>query len=138
LIQNGKKKYELSIITINSTFIYCILGGGRSGNYDIVVQDSANGQSTVHANTVFSYKIVITNLSLSEGHKGGGYNLTINGFNFATSAGTNNVFIGDAQNSICKILSYTSTSIVCQVPRMMNDYTTGQQLNVVVTGRIIE
>jgi hypothetical protein len=137
-MQNGKKKYELSIITINSTSIYCILGGGRSGNYDVIVQDSANGQSIAHANAIFSYKIVITNLSLSIGHKGGGYNLTINGFNFATSAGTNNVFIGDALNSICKILSYTSTSIVCRVPRMMNDYTTGQPLNVVVTGRIIE
>ena len=64
--------------------------------------------------------------------------MTINGFNFATSAGTNNVFIGDAINSICKILSYNSTSIVCRVPRMMNDYTTGQPLNVVVTGRLIE
>jgi hypothetical protein len=64
--------------------------------------------------------------------------LTINGLNFATSAGTNNVFIGDAKNSICKVLSSTPTSIVCQVPRMLDDYTTGQALNVVVTGRIIE
>ena len=131
-MQNG------SIITINSTCINCILGGGRSGNYDVIVQNSANGQSVANVNAIFSYKIVITNLSLSISHKGGGYNLTINGFNFATSAGINNFFIGDALNSICKILSYTSTSIVCQVPRMMNDYRTGQLLNVVVTGKVIE
>lgn len=71
------------------------------------------------ANSVFNYKIVVNSLSLSSGHKGGGYSLTITGLNFATAAGTSQVFIGNAKNSICTIVSATSTSIVCTVPRMM-------------------
>lgn len=123
---------------MTSTSIQCILGGGKSGAYDVVVQDSANGLSTPNGNSRFSYKITVTSLSITSGQKGGGYNLTVTGTNFATSTGTNNVFIGDAKNSICKVLSSTATTIICQVPRMMSDYTTGQALNVVVTGRIIE
>lgn len=37
LVQNNDKKYELSIVTISATSITCILGGGRSGLYDVVV-----------------------------------------------------------------------------------------------------
>lgn len=138
LVQNETKKYELSVISVNSTNIQCVLGGGRSGIYDVIIEDSTNGISSAGANTKFSYKIVITSLSISSGHKGGGYNLTINGLNFATAAGTNNVFIGDAKNSICNVLESTPTSIVCQVPRMLDDYSTNQALGVVVTGRIVE
>lgn len=43
-------------------------------------------------------------MSISSGQKGGGYNLTINGVNFANSKGSNIVFIGEAQNSICEVL----------------------------------
>lgn len=123
---------------MTSTTINCILGGGRSGLYDVVVADSANGLSTPDANSKFSYKIVVTSLNITSGQKGGGYLLTINGYNFATATGTNNVFIGDAKNSICKIVSSTSTAISCKVPRMLTDYAVGQALDVVVTGRIIE
>lgn len=138
LTQNGKIKYELSITSISSTSINCILGGGKSGVYDVIVKDSTKGSSIPDANSRFSYKIVITSLSSSSGHIGGGYNLTITGNNFAPSAGTNNVFIGTAKNSICKVLTSTDTQIVCRVPRMMDDYTAGTALDVVVTGRIIE
>lgn len=108
----------MSIVTISATSITCILGGGRSGLYDVVVEDAANGMSLPSSQSQFSYKIIVSSLSISSGQKGGGYNLTITGQNFATSDGTNNVFIGTAKNSICRILSFTSTSIVCQVPRM--------------------
>ena len=138
LVQNGTKKYELSIISMTSTSINCILGGGKSGIYDVVVQDSSNGMSQISANSKFSYKIVVTSLSISQGQIGGGYNLTVTGYNFATASGTNNVFIGDAKNSICVVLASTPTSIVCRMPRMMNDYRAGTPLGVVVTGRILE
>lgn len=103
---------------MSGTSIECVLGGGKSGLYDIVIQDFGKGRSVLSANSKFSYKIVVNSLSLSSGHKGGGYNLTITGQNFATASGTNNVFIGTAKNSICNILSSSSTTIVCQVPRM--------------------
>lgn len=79
LVQNSDKKYELSIVSITSTSINCILGGGRSGVYDVVVEDSANGMSLPDANSQFSYKIVINSISASSGQKGGGYNITITG-----------------------------------------------------------
>lgn len=138
LVQDGSKKYELSIVSISSTLISCILGGGRSGLYDVIVQDSINGLSKPNINSKFSYKIIVSSLSISSGHKGGGYVLTVNGFNFATATGTNNVFIGNAKNSICSIISSTSTAITCTVPRMMDEYTVNTPLNVVVTGRIVE
>lgn len=114
-----------------------MLGGGKTGEYDVVVVDSTNGKSTPSASSKFNYKIVITGLSISSGHIGGGYALTITGYNFATGTGTNNVFIGDAKNSICLITAQSSTSITCTVPRMLDDYTVSQSLDVVVTGRII-
>lgn len=137
LVQNGVNKYELSIISMTSTTINCILGGGKSGDYDVVVRDSTNGVSIPNANSRFSYKIIVSGLSISSGHIGGGYNLTITGNNFATATGTNNVFIGNAKNSICEVLSSTATIIVCRVPRMMPDYTANTALDVVVTGRIV-
>lgn len=94
--------------------------------------------SAPSANSKFSYKIVVTGLSITQGHIGGGYNLTITGYNFATASGTNNVFIGDGMNSICSILSSTPTSIVCRMPRMLDSYTSGTPQGVVVTGRILE
>jgi hypothetical protein len=120
LSQNNINIYQLNIQSISSTSITAVLGGGRSGIYDIVIIDSTNGKSVVSASSKFTYKIVITSLSISSGHIGGGYTLTVSGYNFATTSGTNNVFIGDAKNSICNIVSSTSTSIVCTVPRMMS------------------
>jgi hypothetical protein len=138
LVQNGENKYELGITSMTSTSISCVLGGGKSGIYDVVVRDATNGMSIPSVASKFSYKIVITSLSLSQGQIGGGYNLTVTGYNFATATGTNNVFIGDAKNSICSVLTSTATSIVCRMPRMMDEYTAGTALDVVVTGRILE
>lgn len=76
--------------------------------------------STPDANSKFSYKIVITGLSITSGQKGGGYALTVNGYNFAPSAGTNNVFIGNGKNSICAITGSSATAINCTVPRMLD------------------
>ena len=123
---------------MTSTTIDCILGGGRSGVYDIVVREASNGMSIPSDNTKFSYKIVVTSLSISQGQIGGGYNLTVTGYNFATATGTNNVFIGNSKNSICSVLTSSPTEIVCRMPRMAEDYTIDTALEVVVTGRILE
>ena len=69
---------------------------------------------------------------------GGGYNLTITGDNFAPDAGSNNAFIGTAKNSICSVLEANDTHLICEVPRMLDDYSAGDALEVVVTGRILE
>ena len=69
---------------------------------------------------------------------GGGYNLTIVGKNFAEDAGSNNAFVGSAKNSICSVLEANDTHLICEVPRMLDDYNAGDVLEVAVTGRILE
>lgn len=94
-------KYELAATSVSSTSIECILGGGKSGDYDVVVIVGTAGATVPDSNSVFKYKIFVESLSISTGHKGGGYDLTVTGRNFAPSKGSTNVFIGTAMNSIC-------------------------------------
>jgi hypothetical protein len=68
---------------------------------------------------------------------GGGYNINIVGRNFASIDSTN-VFVGDAMNSLCSIISISSTNIVCSVPSMDSSYTPGVAVVVTVTGRAVE
>lgn len=51
---------------------------------------------------------------------------------------SNNVFIGDGINSLCKIIEISSTEITCVIPRMHEDYLPGLPQEVVVTGRVLE
>jgi hypothetical protein len=46
--------------------------------------------------------------------------------------------MGDAMNSICTIVSISSTAIVCTVPTMDDSYSSGVPVNVVVTARAVE
>lgn len=64
--------------------------------------------------------------------------MKITGENFATASGSSHVFIGTALNQYCEITSISETEIICTVPRMSDEYSVGQDLEVVVTGRIIE
>ena len=86
----------------------------------------------------FEYRIFITSLSISSGSAGGGYDLTIVGSNLSPSMDSNNVFIGNGENAICEITSINSTHITCTVPPMLEEYTAGVPLEVVVTGRLVE
>lgn len=119
------------------TSVQVVLGGGRTGDYNIVVVNPVDGMSLLTPSSAFSYKIIVNSLSVTSGHIGGGYDLTINGVNFATAAGSTQVFIGDAKNSICKITAISTTAITCTVPRNV-EYTPGTPVDVVVAGRIIE
>ena len=66
-------------------------------------------QRGASAAAAFEYRIFVDSLSITQGHMGGGYSLTITGENLAPSMGSNNVFIGDAMNSICKITAASHT-----------------------------
>ena len=138
LYQDGVEKYELTATSVTSTSISCILGGGKSGDYVVIVKNLNVGSSVPDANSQFSYKIYVDSISPVSGHQGGGYNITITGRNFAPASGSSNVFVGTAMNSYCEITAITETSITCTVPRMKDEYNVEDQLDVVVTGRIIE
>lgn len=40
---SGFRKYELTVVSVATTSIECILGGGRTGTYNVVVLDSSAG-----------------------------------------------------------------------------------------------
>lgn len=85
-----------------------------------------------------SYEIVVNSISPVTGSIGGGYTMTITGSNFATASGSTQVFIGDGMNSICNILTVSSTTITCTVPQMISTYAVGNMHTVIVAGRLIE
>ena len=64
---------------MDSTSISCILGGGKTGPYDVLVYVSGVGLSSPSNLTKFSYQIIINGVSPSSGSMGGGYNMTIEG-----------------------------------------------------------
>jgi hypothetical protein len=133
----GSQKYELTVVSVaNSSFMTCILGGGRSGEYFVRVVEPSGGISAAATSNALSYEIVVTAVSPVSGPLGGGYVLTIGGQNFATKD-SHNVFIGDG-SSMCKVLTSTSTQITCMMPRIDPLYQSATPLTVVVVGRIVE
>lgn len=85
------------------------MGGGRVGDYDVIVTRTNYGKSSVaaDANNDFSYKIVVTGVTPNTGSIGGGTPITITGLNF--KEGDTQVFIGDGKNMLCEITSVTAT-----------------------------
>ena len=64
--------------------------------------------------------------------------MTITGYNFSPEDSSNNVFVGDAMNNYCTIIAATQTEIICEVPKMHQEYSAGDAVNIIVTGRIVE
>lgn len=116
------------------------MGGGKTGNYYVRVINKGNAGTAISypsPASLFKYKIFVNSVTPSSGSMGGGYNITISGLNFASNDSTN-VFVGDAINSLCTIVSISSTTIVCTVPSMDDSYSAGVAVNVVVTARAVE
>ena len=103
LYQGGVKKYELNALEVSANQIRCVLGGGKTGEYDVLVFVDGVGLSSPSANAKFSYQIYVSSVSPVSGSMGGGYTLTITGKNFATDKSSNNVFVGNALNSVCSV-----------------------------------
>ena len=136
----GAISYELTVVTATSTSIQCILGGGKTGDYFVRVLNKGTAGKALSPSSPassFKYKIFVESVTPNIGSMGGGYDITITGRNFAGKDSTN-VFVGDAMNSLCKIKTITSTTIVCTVPSMDSTYVIGTPVEVVVTGRAVE
>ena len=82
LYKDSAKVYTLNVLSSTETEIQCMLGGGKTGIYYVVVFVEGVGSSIPSVNSAFSYKIVVTSISPSSGSLGGGYDLTITGYNF--------------------------------------------------------
>lgn len=136
---NVTQKYELGILSVTSaTSMTCVLGGGRVGDYFIRVLVVGKGMSAPTPASAFSYEIVVNSISPVSGPIGGGYLLTISGANFAPAKGSTQVFIGDGVQSLCAIVTISTTVITCTVPPIDSTYLAGDIKTVLVTGRLIE
>jgi hypothetical protein len=124
-LKGSENKYELSVLEVSENQIQCILGGGKTGDYELMVMSSTTGCSIPNSASTFSYKIVVQSLSLSQVAIGGGVDLTITGYNFQSSFKSTNVMIGIAVNVFCPMKSLTDTEIVCTIPPMHEDYESG-------------
>ena len=80
---------------MDSTSIKCILGGGRTGVYDVLVFVSGVGLSSPSDLTKIAYEIIVNGVTPSFGSMGGGYNITIQGENFAEDVKSNSIIIGN-------------------------------------------
>lgn len=134
---NETQQYELTVQSVTSTTINVILGGGKSGEYNVRVLNKGVGLSFPSPASQFSYRIYVESVTPATGSMGGGFDITITGRNFATADSTN-VFVGSAMNSLCTITSITATTIVCTLPPMDSTYTGGAPQNITVTGRAVE
>ncbi len=45
LDRNGDRIYELAVLEVTSSTVRCVLGGGKTGNYSVVVVDAYNGET---------------------------------------------------------------------------------------------
>jgi len=93
LVKDSERKYELTVVSVTSTSIECILGGGRTADYNVVILDATTGQSSITSDSVFSYQLIVDSISPTSGSLGGGYNITITGRNFG-DASSHTVFVG--------------------------------------------
>lgn len=113
--------YDLNIKTLTETSIVATLGGGRSGVYKVRVSRDGWGYNTAAANAdKFKYEIKITEVTPKSGSLAGGTMITILGVNFVP--GSNAVFVGNAVNWNCHILTETDTKIECLTPEKNDEY----------------
>lgn len=133
------KIYQLTILTLNSTYIKVGLPGGEAGNFIVEVNTVSNGDSiasTVGSNA-FSYVFSISSVSPNTGSYNGGTLLTITGNNFSPEIQNTLIFIGDTLNWFCNIESITLTQVKCRTPAISSAYTAGTAVNVYGTTRLV-
>ena len=113
---NSSIFYQLSIVNVTDTEISAILGGGKIGCYYLRIEKQGVGyskESTVNS-SLFQYDLSITGISPTIGSIWGGTTITITGNNFSPILSQNLVFIGDAIDNICDMISSTSNQIICK------------------------
>lgn len=69
---------------MTQTSLTLFLGGGRVGDYDLVVKKDGAGTASVSSANIddFSYEILVTNVTPNRGSVAGGTEITITGTNF--------------------------------------------------------
>ena len=132
-----KRDYLCNIISLTGNEILCILEGGFSSDYKIIVARDGYGYSkpSVADGDKFTYGIYIDSISPINGSKEGGTILTITGENFSTKKNGNQVLIGENQD-YCVVQTATATELTCKTNKPKVELTGVQTVSIL--GRIIE
>lgn len=101
-----------SVKTLNDGQLTCELIASSAGVFPVVVNINNIGNS--NSDQVFTYNLVLTSLSSSQGSIGGNLKLTINGEGFSKNS---NVTICNNQ---CKLIESSIASLACLVPPASN------------------
>lgn len=133
------KIYQLSVLSINNTYIKVGLPGGNEGNYIVEVTSATLGDSIAGgANTnAFSYAFTISSISPASGSINGGTLVTVTGTNFNSNTQNTHVYVGHTLNWFCTIESITATEIKCRTPAISKEYSVGSPVDVVASTRLI-
>ena len=135
--QTGKI-YQLTILSLNETYIKVGLPGGQAGDFKVEVNTVANGDSVSTGNaSAFSYVFGIASVSPSTGSYNGGTLLTITGNSFSSDTQNTLVYIGDTLNWFCNIESVNATQIKCRTPAISSAYTAGTPVKIYASTRLI-
>ncbi|XP_023931568.1 fibrocystin-L-like, partial [Lingula anatina] len=99
------------VINATTSQIFCTVGNGPVGTFDILVNVDGKGYAN-HSSGLqqFTYDLVVTGITPTNGSIGGCTIVTISGSGFASNA---TATVGGSQ---CKIVSQDYSSIVCEVP----------------------
>lgn len=137
-LNNGTNVYQLNVIEASDTLLKVRIPGGLPGNFNVVVQKEGSGYADVNpvGANAFTYGIWIDSISPATGSMNGGTIITISGKNFSPVLAENQVYVGNAINWNCIMLTATTDTITCRTPPMNQNYTLEQP--VVVVGRAME
>ena len=118
--------------------IWAYLGGGQSGDYKLSVSRTGYGQSkpATDGADAFSYVVKVNSISPAAGSSAGGTILTITGENFVS--GSNQVYIGNAVNWVCNIISESATELKCITPPKFSSDEYDSAVDVTVTSNIVD
>lgn len=137
LTKNGVNVYQMDVLEATSiTSLKLKIPSGQSGEFRVKVLQTDLGFAVVtpvDANK-FTYGIFVDSVSPATGSKFGGTIITIAGSNFSPVLSDNQVYIGDAANWRCDVLTATVAQITCRTP-MLHPNSTALGQKVMVVGR---
>jgi hypothetical protein len=139
LANSSGKIYNMRILSLNDTYIKTGIPGGLPGVFKVYVNVQGLGDAIPEPTSanIFTYELVITSVSPSNGSYNGGTLLSIKGINISPDILENLMFIGDEINVMCKIESVNQTNIACRTPPIHANYQVNTPLDVVLTNRLI-
>lgn len=131
--------YNMRIIKLNDTYIQAGIPGGLPGSFKVQVQISGLGMALPNTTSCndFTYQLVITSVTPTSGSYNGGTLIHIQGKNFSSAVDETLVFVGNAINWLCNLVSVNTTDILCRTPPFNPTYNISTPQTVLLTNRLM-